>query len=64
MSNFRVLCLVEDHDDGIRACMFTSGSSSWRQTSIVRPLALHLVEVAARRRRYWHGGKRKMVALD
>jgi len=63
MSNFRVLCLVEDHDDGIRACMFTSGSSSWCQTSIVRPLALHLVEVAARRR-YWHGGKRKMVALD
>ncbi|RLN33872.1 hypothetical protein C2845_PM03G21790 [Panicum miliaceum] len=50
MCNFRVLFLVEDDGNDIRACMFTSGSSSWREMSIVTPRAPHLVGVAAGQR--------------
>ncbi|KAF8772329.1 hypothetical protein HU200_005867 [Digitaria exilis] len=37
MSSFRVLLCLHDEVGCIHACMFTSGSSSWRETSINMP---------------------------
>ncbi|CAL5091020.1 unnamed protein product [Urochloa decumbens] len=66
MSNFKVLCLV-DEAYHIRAITFTSGSSSSaysrRETSIDRRPALHYFGVAGGRR-YWHDGNKRVLALD
>ncbi|CAL5091021.1 unnamed protein product [Urochloa decumbens] len=65
MSSFRVLHLVAT-TDRIRACTFTSGSTSWRETCVNRrygPLVLHFVGFAGGRW-YWHDGEKNVLALD
>ncbi|KAF8772338.1 hypothetical protein HU200_005876 [Digitaria exilis] len=62
MASFRVfLCSYEG--GRINACMFTSGSSSWCNTSIHMPPRLFPIGFAAGRR-YWHDGEKMVIALD
>ncbi|KAF8736105.1 hypothetical protein HU200_014390 [Digitaria exilis] len=63
MSSFRVLLCLHDEVGCIHACMFTSGSSSWRETSINKPPKLYAFGFATGRR-YWHDRKKTVVALD
>ncbi|CAL5091023.1 unnamed protein product [Urochloa decumbens] len=67
MSNFKVLCLVQDDrlHGSLHAYLFTSGrGSTWRTSSINNLQSTMTFIGIATGRRYWKGGKKEVFALD
>ncbi|KAF8772328.1 hypothetical protein HU200_005866 [Digitaria exilis] len=62
MTSFTVF-LYSYEGGRIRACMFTSGSSSWCKKNICKPPRLFVVGFAAGRR-YWHDREKMVIAFD